>query len=173
MGVEAIPARDLSRRKARNYCVLENWNSAQKVIGLCFFGPAPRSFIEVDDVVDAVRSATGWDITAQDISRVGERATNLARAFNVREGFTRQDDTLPVRLFGPLENGPLIGAAISKDEFEEAVTKSNCIPLSAEVESGTAMASCRHSLLPNALFKPDTVRVLNISSIRSAVYGIS
>ena len=123
LGVEAVPARELSGRKARNYAILENWNSAEKVVGLCFFGPAPRSFIQVDEVVTAVRAATGWQVDANDILRIGERATNLARAFNVREGFSRADDTLPERLFQPLENGALQGVAVPKAEFEQTMTE--------------------------------------------------
>ena len=38
-----------------------------------------------------------------ELLRIGERATNLARLFNVREGFSGADDTLPERLFQPLE----------------------------------------------------------------------
>jgi aldehyde:ferredoxin oxidoreductase len=123
LGVEAIPPRELSQRKARNYAILENWTSAEKVIGLCFFGPAPRSFIRVDEVVTAVRAATGWDVSLKEILEIGERATNMARAFNLREGFSRKDDTLPERLFGPLENGALQGAAISKAEFQDTMTE--------------------------------------------------
>jgi aldehyde:ferredoxin oxidoreductase len=121
LGIEAVPPRELSPRKARNYFIMENWNSMEKVTGLCFFGPTPRSFIQVDEVVNAMRAATGWDITAQDILRIGERATNMARAFNIREGFTRADDTLPERLFQPLENGALQGVAISKPDFEQTL----------------------------------------------------
>ena len=123
LGVEAVPPRELSARKARNYYILENWTSAEKVIGLCFFGPAPRSFIQVDEVVAVVRAASGWDVTAQDVMRIGERATNLARAFNVREGFTAQDDRLPERFFQPLENGALQGVAIAKPEFEQTLAE--------------------------------------------------
>ena len=123
LGIEAIPARELSSRKVKNYAILESWSTAGKVIGLCFFGPAPRSFIQVAEVVTAVRAATGWDVTAQDILKMGERAVNLARVFNVREGFTRADDTLPERLFQPLENGALAGVAISKSDFEHALTE--------------------------------------------------
>jgi aldehyde:ferredoxin oxidoreductase len=46
----------------------------------------------------------------------------LARVFNLREGFGRKDDTLPDRLFEPLENGPLQGKAIDRKEFDEALT---------------------------------------------------
>jgi aldehyde:ferredoxin oxidoreductase len=93
----------------------------EKVTGLCFFGPAPRSFIQVDQVVAALRAATGWDVTIQDVLQIGERATNMARAFNIREGFTRADDTLPERLFQPLESGALKDVAISKSDFENAI----------------------------------------------------
>jgi aldehyde:ferredoxin oxidoreductase len=119
---EALPPRELSARKARNYSLLENWNSFEKAIGLCFFGPTPRSFIPVEDVLTAVRAASGWDVGIEDLLRIGERATNLARLFNVREGFTRREDTLPERLFQPLENGTLAGTAISREEFALAMT---------------------------------------------------
>jgi len=119
---EALPPRELSRRKAVNYAVLESWSSAGKTLGMCYFGPAPRSFIQVEDVVAAVRAATGWDVTAQDLLRVGERATNLARVFNIREGFSRRDDTLPDRLFQPLEGGALAGVGMSREEFERTLT---------------------------------------------------
>jgi aldehyde:ferredoxin oxidoreductase len=123
LGVVALPTRDLSVKKVRNYSILQDWNSAERVTGLCFFGPAPRSFIQVDEVVEVVRAATGWNLTVQDILRIGERATNLARAFNIREGFSRKDDTLPERLFQPLENGALAGVGIPRAEFERAMSE--------------------------------------------------
>jgi aldehyde:ferredoxin oxidoreductase len=54
--------------------------------------------------------------------QIGERATNMARVFNIREGFSRKDDTLPERLFQGLENGPLKGNTLPRDEFEQALT---------------------------------------------------
>ena len=123
LGVEAAPARELSERKARNYAALENWTSAGKVMGICFFGPAPRSFIRLDELVGALHAATGWDVSIAEILQIGERATNLARAFNVREGFTRKEDMLPERMFVPLENGALQGVAISKSDFERTMTQ--------------------------------------------------
>jgi len=51
---------------------------------------------------------------------VGERINNLARAFNVREGFTRADDTLPERLMTePLKAGASKGHFISRDELNQ------------------------------------------------------
>jgi aldehyde:ferredoxin oxidoreductase len=54
--------------------------------------------------------------------QIGERATNMARIFNLREGFSRKDDTLPERLFSGLENGPLQGNAIPREDFEQSLT---------------------------------------------------
>lgn len=119
---EPLPARELSSKKSAMYALLENWSSVEKAIGFCYFGPAPRSFVQVDEVVSAVRAATGWPVTVQDLLRIGERATNLARVFNTREGFSRQDDELPDRLFAPLENGALAGVGISRPDFDQAMT---------------------------------------------------
>jgi aldehyde:ferredoxin oxidoreductase len=119
---QAFPARSLNTEKMRQYLICENWVSLEKAIGYCYFGPTPRSFIQVDDVIASVRFATGWEVTLDELLRVGERATNLARVFNIREGFSRQDDTLPERLFEPLETGPLKDAALSHADFEAALT---------------------------------------------------
>ncbi len=118
----AQPPRSLSDEKMNHFYILERWNSLEKAIGYCFFGPAPRSFILPEEVLVSINAATGWDMTMEEALQIGERATNMARIFNLREGFSRKDDTLPERLFQGLENGPLQGNAIPRDEFEHALT---------------------------------------------------
>ena len=118
----AQPVLSLNLEKMHHFYVLERWGSFEKVVGYCFFGPAPRAFIHPDDVLLSVNAATGWNMTIQDLLDIGERATNMARIFNMREGFTRADDTLPERLFGGLENGKLAGIPLPKDDFEEALS---------------------------------------------------
>jgi len=61
------------------------------------------------------------------LDKAGERILCLERAFNVREGFSRKDDTLPSRfLTEPLENaGPATGQIVRKldtllDEYYDA-----------------------------------------------------
>ena len=45
--------------------------------------------------------------------RVGERVWNLERLYNLREGFTRADDTLPPRLLDePVKEGPSQGFTV-------------------------------------------------------------
>ncbi len=116
-----LPPREISARKAAQYFLFENWVSFGKTIGLCFFGPAPRSYLLAPDILAAIHFASGWDTTIEELLRIGERATTMARLFNLREGFGPADDVLPARIFAPLENGPLEGIGISKDDFASAM----------------------------------------------------
>ena len=45
-----------------------------------------------------INAVTGWDLSLQDVERIGERIWNLERAFNVREGVGRGQDVLPHRV---------------------------------------------------------------------------
>jgi aldehyde:ferredoxin oxidoreductase len=46
----------------------------------------------------------------------------MMRVFNAREGLTRDDDTLPQRLFAqPLAGGPTNGVTLDTKEFEAAL----------------------------------------------------
>lgn len=68
----------------------------------------------VDDFVGAVftdlgaewLSAVGLDYTPKELRRTGERIWTLTRLFNIREGFSRTDDALPVSLCESLPNEP-------------------------------------------------------------------
>ena len=119
----ALPPRLLNDEKMEQFYILEKWNSLEKVVGYCFFGPAPRSFIHPDDVLVSINAATGWNLTMEEALQIGERATNMARVFNAREGFSRKDDCLPERLFQPLENGALTGQSMQHADFEQALTQ--------------------------------------------------
>jgi aldehyde:ferredoxin oxidoreductase len=67
-----------------------------------------------------LESVTGLKYSPEEIQQVGERINNLARAFNVREGFTRADDTLPERILTePLKEGASKDQLISKDELNQ------------------------------------------------------
>jgi aldehyde:ferredoxin oxidoreductase len=75
--------------------------------------------IATQNTADLMEAVTGLKYTAEEVEAVGERINNLARAFNVREGFTREDDTLPERLMTePLKKGGSKGQFISKDDLK-------------------------------------------------------
>lgn len=76
--------------------------------------------IATQNTADLLEAVTGLAYTADEVEQAGERINNLARAFNVREGFTRADDTLPERLLTePLPGGAAKGHFISKDELNQ------------------------------------------------------
>jgi len=52
-----------------------------------------------------MREATGIDRNYRDMVKVGERIVNVERLFNIREGYTRKDDSLPARFLEPLPEG--------------------------------------------------------------------
>ncbi len=48
----------------------------------------------------------GFEYPKEELLKTGERIWNLARLFNLREGFTRKDDMLPERLLKPTPQAP-------------------------------------------------------------------
>lgn len=66
---------------------------------------------------DIVKAATGRRTTAFELLQVSERVMTLARVFNLREGFTREDDWLPPRFFTPTTHGALSDAVVKGVKF--------------------------------------------------------
>lgn len=58
-------------------------------------------------------AVTGLRFSVSELLMVGERIINLERMFNVREGLTRKDDTLPERFLRvPMPDGPSKGQVV-------------------------------------------------------------
>ncbi len=53
------------------------------------------------EAAEFVRLVTGLPVDADELQRAGERIVTLKKLFNLRQGWTRADDTLPDRLLGP------------------------------------------------------------------------
>ena len=65
---------------------------------------------------------TGWDMTADELQIAGERINNLKKAFNIREGWTLDDDTLPQRVFDEaLPSGVVKGVGLSREDLDMMV----------------------------------------------------
>ena len=66
---------------------------------------------------------TGWDMSPQELKQAGERINNLKKLFNIREGWTRNDDTLPPRILEEkLPTGVVEGVGLTKEDLDEAIT---------------------------------------------------
>ena len=58
----------------------------------------PWNFAKIRDAVSAI---TGWPVTTWKLMKAAERGITMMRIFNLREGFTREDDKLPNRFYNP------------------------------------------------------------------------
>jgi len=66
-----------------------------------------------DAIVQLYDGVTGIRLSEEEVLRTGERINNLERAFNIREGLTRKDDTLPERVLKePYPDGPAKGEVV-------------------------------------------------------------
>jgi len=119
--LEPLDPRDTSAKKVRMYTYLENVSMLWNCVGACYFVYAPRGFFPLETFVTMTRAITGWDTSMWELLKAAERAVNLARIFNVREGLTPADDRLPKRFFEPLQGGRLEGQAIDPTEFQQAL----------------------------------------------------
>ena len=68
-------------------------NSVEACMPLCM------DALYEDDLAWLVSTATGVEMDGDVLMKVGERVFNVEKAFNVREGIRRKDDTLPQRFF--------------------------------------------------------------------------
>jgi aldehyde:ferredoxin oxidoreductase len=68
-------------------------------------------------LMDWINAAAGWELTPDDILKIGERILTLRHAFNVREGITPKDTQIRNRAGGypTLEKGPLAKVQLDLD----------------------------------------------------------
>mgnify|MGYP005839323679 CR=1 FL=1 len=116
---KTIDRLDMGREKARMVKVLGDFKALYDSLSTCIYASWPEGGVRLQTIKDIVAAATGWDVTLAELMTVGERAFNLCRAFNVREGISKKDDALPARLMEPLPEGLYQGEAIPKDQFEQ------------------------------------------------------
>ncbi len=89
--------------------------------GLCLFSSFALGAEEYGTLAAA---ATGWSLDAAAVLKAGERIWNLERLFNLREGFSDSDDTLPERLTKePMPEGPNKGKVHKLGELLPAYYK--------------------------------------------------
>ena len=75
-----------------------------------------------EESAEIYRHITGWDMTAEELQLAGERINNLKKQFNIREGWSRDDDTLPPRVFDEvLPTGVVEGVGLSRQDLDMMV----------------------------------------------------
>ena len=77
-------------------------------LGTCRFNTRMNAKL----LAEAVSAATGWDLTVEEGKRIGLRAVNLIKAFNIRAGIGLELDRPSKRYGSTPADGPTAGVSI-------------------------------------------------------------
>ncbi|MHA1918044.1 MAG: aldehyde ferredoxin oxidoreductase C-terminal domain-containing protein, partial [Candidatus Ranarchaeia archaeon] len=107
--------------KAPTIKYYENMDVIFDIMGSClnssehFRGP-----IDVDTLAQAYSLVYQTKITKHDLEEIANKIQTLSRLYSMREGRTKEDDTVSEKFFNTkIENGPNAGAVLHKDKFEK------------------------------------------------------
>jgi aldehyde:ferredoxin oxidoreductase len=121
--LKPINSLSLGPEKVRFFVYAHLWWGLFDCLGMCKFPfiPHPAGFIKINQLIEIINAVTGWETSLWELMKASERAINIARCFNIREGFTNNDDNLPERFFEEIKFGPSKGFKINKEEFYKAI----------------------------------------------------
>jgi len=111
---EAAEAADPNGIKGKGkvvaYC--EDLRALDDSLTLCkFITQGPLGYPE--HIASLFHSVTGLAWSAEELRMAGERIVQMERLFNLREGLTSKDDTLPERFLSePVTDGPAKGRVV-------------------------------------------------------------
>lgn len=119
---KAIGRLELGAEKVKVVYYSTLWWGLLDSLSVCkfTFAPHPAGVYTPNHLVEIVNAVTGWDMSLWELMKASERAINLARLYNIREGHKAEEDTLPERFFQGLEFGSRKGQRINRDEFLRA-----------------------------------------------------
>ena len=115
------PGTVLNAEKVRYAFYTQCTYSMLDTLSLCQFVYGPDwQLYSLSQLVDLMRAVTGWPVTLFELQKLGERRLNMLRAFNAREGYGRDQDTIPKKLTKPLTGGKSDGLFVTIEEVERA-----------------------------------------------------
>ena len=79
-------------------------------LGMCYF----TYWFQTYPLLECIRAIIGWDLSIDEIIKIGLRIQNLRQAFTLREGVDLMNNELPGRAVGnpPFKSGPYQGITI-------------------------------------------------------------
>ncbi len=115
-GLDPIPTDELSPVKAANTKAAHCWYLFFDSALICIFVPW-----SLNNAVELIRAATGWEYSAHEAIKQGERVAALGRLFNLREGITAEQDRMPERMFTGTREGALKGKGLDPAKMAETI----------------------------------------------------
>ncbi len=113
---DMVPIDSLGPDKVRLFKSFMQMRILANCLCVCMFPPW-----RVTEYRDLVQAVTGWDVSMHELVQVAERTLALAKIFNLRSGFGKEDDWLPPRFFQPQTSGALSETSVDPDVFGKAV----------------------------------------------------
>ena len=117
------PHLSLNTEMVRYAMLTQHLRSALDSLTICHFcfGAGGWELYGPDQLLQAIRAITGWEVSLYELMKLGERRVNMMRAFNAREGIGREADTLPEKFHDvPLRGGVSDGYFIERQEWQRA-----------------------------------------------------
>jgi aldehyde:ferredoxin oxidoreductase len=115
---EALEPSQYSEAKVSAVIDSEHSERGPDLLGTCT-RQVPR-IIPESMAVQAFNAVTGMELKEEDLVGIEEKLVHLERAFDVREGLRRENDTLPRKFFTQkIDAGKFKGAVIEEEKFEK------------------------------------------------------
>jgi len=122
--LERIPMDFIGAEKVVNFKALATLWSAADALDFCIFAVAPTRILSLQNMAEMLAAVTGWNTSAYEIMRYGERRLHLMRIYNLREGINASEDTLPERFFSEpirMPGARWDGKFLDQGQFQEAI----------------------------------------------------
>lgn len=120
--IYSMPPEEISRTwqgKAMMCRWFEDLYTLCNALGFCFFTTGSKLAWGPTIISRLYSTCTGRDVTPEEMVGLGERVFTLFKAYTIREGLGRKDDTVPERFFTePLPEGPAKGNVLSRAAIE-------------------------------------------------------
>jgi len=119
----AVDRLDMGPEKVKTTYYGMLWWGLLDCLGICKFTFIPHSagVLTPNHLVEIVNASTGWQTSLWELMKASERAFNLIRCFNIREGVKADEDMLPKRFFEEMEFGARRGEKLDREGFQRAV----------------------------------------------------
>ena len=107
--------------KAEPLKSMEDLMMLYDMTGVCKFS---RGLMFETGLLELTNAITGLNMSKSEFMESGERVFNISKAFNLREGIAKSQDTLPDRVFEePALYGPTEGETLSKSKFRRELER--------------------------------------------------
>ncbi len=115
-GVPEATLRLADKGKGKLISFFEDWNAVIDALEPCKNIMQNMEILTFDRASEIIEATTGMRMTPAEVRLVGTRIVNIERAFNVREGMRRRDDSLPRRFREePLKEGASSGTVFDQE----------------------------------------------------------